>query len=259
MNNRINRFRMKEPRLKIKKSWLYFFCFCAIILCVVNTVFLIKNWQNLEIRLDDTSNIILTIIGVLFAFTAINIYSLFNTNIDAEKERVDVLADEYDNLLNVVNLQYPLSTNIVRFQMVIHSLSASEAINSQFLDWVQKATELAKEFIPSLDGIRRSKMLDSEAVFKEFLFDINIVVRDANYLMSEKAKVVSKDSFYGSDTGLKKDVISSVNDLIQALKDFEDHEFFPQNQAIYPDKKEPVSILDGIKSYLRKGYNSFKR
>ena len=55
-------------------------------LCTINIVFLIANWGELHVNIDSATNILLTIIGFLFAFAGINIYSIFNTNIESEKK-----------------------------------------------------------------------------------------------------------------------------------------------------------------------------
>ena len=57
--------------------------FFSITLCIVNIIFFIYNWQDWTISLENETNILLTIIGFLFAFAGINIHSIFNTNIEA--------------------------------------------------------------------------------------------------------------------------------------------------------------------------------
>ena len=69
-----------------------------VILCLSNAVFLLKHLLDFEIDVHDMGNVMLTIIGFLFAFAAINIYSIFNTNVDEEKGRIVQLTQEYELL-----------------------------------------------------------------------------------------------------------------------------------------------------------------
>ena len=64
----------------------FFYHFVMVCLCTINIVFLIVNWCELHVNIDSATNILLTIIGFLFAFAGINLYSIFNTNIESGKE-----------------------------------------------------------------------------------------------------------------------------------------------------------------------------
>ena len=46
------------------KSW-FFFHFFMLALCVINILFFICNWADLRLQINDTTNILLTIIGSL--------------------------------------------------------------------------------------------------------------------------------------------------------------------------------------------------
>lgn len=74
--------------IKVEENFgMDFFPSNEVALCITNIVFFIYNWGDLRLQINDTTNILLTIIGFLFAFAGINIYSIFNTNIETEKAK----------------------------------------------------------------------------------------------------------------------------------------------------------------------------
>lgn len=229
------------------KRWLYFFFFSAAVLCLANTVFLIRHIADFKIDVHDSGNIMLTIIGFLFAFAAINIYSIFNTNVDVERERINELTNGYERLLEEDRKMLGLTKDIVRFQMVIHSISATEEVNGQFLEWLEKATSMSKDFISSLNVIHDSFPDD----FNSFHSDVLMVVRDGLYLMEEKNKEIELDRFWGyRDKSIKATGIREMKELIKALEDFDDYDFA---------NKRPFSAIPSSAQYAMKPDKTMQR
>lgn len=83
-------------KINLKDICFYF----LIILAVINSIFLIVNLitQDWVLRLDLYS-VLLALLGLLFTFTAINIYSIFNTNVNTEKENLEKLKNDYEDTL----------------------------------------------------------------------------------------------------------------------------------------------------------------
>ena len=81
----------KTKKYSRKRSfWKYTYYITMTILAIVNSVFLICNWYSLSLQLSNES-LLLSVVGFFFAFAGINIYSIFNTNIDSEKNALHEL------------------------------------------------------------------------------------------------------------------------------------------------------------------------
>ena len=73
------------------------------ILALTNSVFLLYNLnKGWKIDINQTS-LLLTVIGILFAFGGIYVYSVFNANVDAEKKAINDLQERYNKELEQAN------------------------------------------------------------------------------------------------------------------------------------------------------------
>ena len=99
------------------KRW-FFFQFFMVALCTINIIFFICNWGDLRLQINDTTNILLTIIGFLFAFAGINIYSIFNTNIETEKAKMIELQKEYSHQMETAILKCLFMTRFINFNFI---------------------------------------------------------------------------------------------------------------------------------------------
>ena len=127
----------KEHRKSLVAWFLYHFCIA--VLCITNTVFLIYNWSDLELNFSDMTNVLLTITGFLFAFAGINIYSIFNTNIEAEKQRLEEIREEYACKMKNEMSYLKFSSDIQKLQMYCQLIFSTGENNSQVLEWVEQA------------------------------------------------------------------------------------------------------------------------
>lgn len=74
-----------------------------VVLLICFTFFNLWLWVNGGVNIDKTNdatyiNVIIAITGFLAAFSAISIYSIFNTNIDREKNNLEILTIDVKNL-----------------------------------------------------------------------------------------------------------------------------------------------------------------
>lgn len=218
--------------MKVKKRWLYFYHFCVIILCLTNSVFLVVNFSDLKIDVHDTSNIMLTVIGFLFAFAAINIYSIFNTNVDKEKENIIDMTHKYEILLDEDRTKMGLTSEMVRLQMIIHSISATQEINSQFLEWIDMANNLASSFVSKLNKIHDNYPKET---FDFFYSEMTMVVRNGTYMIEEKLKDIDNDNFWKNHhASIKNTTVKDLSELVNVLQDFEKYDF--ENKKPYVDQ-----------------------
>ena len=102
--------------------WIYHLSMIGVV--VINFIFLLFNWYNLQIELSETT-LILTFVGFLFAFAGINIYSIFNTNIEEEKKRLNDVynqyKDEISETLSLLNYSKKLISYYQFSQMIVTS------------------------------------------------------------------------------------------------------------------------------------------
>lgn len=234
---------------RMKRRCKYFWIFCMVILCLSNAVFLLKHLLDFEIDVHDMGNVMLTIIGFLFAFAAINIYSIFNTNVDEEKGRIVQLTQEYELLLKKDRIQTGLTKDMVRFQMVVHSISATKKMNSQFMEWIKLATDMTQEFIQNLNIIHDTMTKDT---FDNFLSDVTMIIRDGRYHMDEKLLELDADSFKGTtDKNVVGIAATDLQCLIKNLEDFENYDF--DNKCLFstdPCEEETIKVCDKMKQVV---------
>ncbi|MBE6311514.1 MAG: hypothetical protein E7080_10785 [Bacteroidales bacterium] len=99
---------------RIKIYMKYSFYISMSILAIINSLFFIVNWKNWEINISNEA-ILLSVVGFFFAFAGINIYSIFNTNIENEKRILNDLIKKYDNELSI-------SSSGLKFPQKIHGV-----------------------------------------------------------------------------------------------------------------------------------------
>ena len=237
--------------MKPKEHWQYFYHFFVIILCIVNSVFLIVNIHNWQINIDSGS-LILTFIGFMLAFSAINTYSTFNAYIDTEKKRINELADEFEIQLRKDRKQIGFTRDVVRFQMLINSISASKSLNPQFVEWINMASNLAKSLLESLCDINESFSKDT---FEWFYSDAIMNIRLGRYLLDSKLKDMQDDLFWGEKgVYIKPTVEEAINNLIQEMDNLDNYDFstgrpYPQ----LPREIKPIaSSRRGFKKRIEK-------
>ena len=95
----------------------YSFYISMSILAITNSLCFIVNWKNWEINISNEA-ILLSVDGFFFAFAGINIYSIFNTNIENEKKMLNDIIKKYDAELR-------LSSSGLKFPQNIHNVYQS--------------------------------------------------------------------------------------------------------------------------------------
>lgn len=135
----------------------FFYHFVMVCLCTINIVFLIANWGELHVNIDSATNILLTIIGFLFAFAGINIYSIFNTNIESEKQKLIELQDIYkaQTLTNIELMKFSASIN--KLQLYSQLIFSSRKMNSQILEWASIVADTINSIRLYLEEIKQKE------------------------------------------------------------------------------------------------------
>lgn len=217
--------------MKVKKQWRYSFYICAIILMLTNTVFLFVNIYDWQIIVSE-STILLSVIGCLFAFAAINIYSIFNTNVDTQKEEIVEIKDKYNSLLNkyesfynIERRQLDIRIIIVRFQTTILAISSTEKMNSQFLEWLDMASNQVGSFVSLFKDLRHSGV--SKDTFDSLYCELAIVVNNSIHLLDSQNTIISQDDFWEDHKfeSTKQTALNEIGIIRNKMKDFLNYDF----------------------------------
>lgn len=238
------------------KSW-FFFHFFMLALCVINILFFICNWADLRLQINDTTNILLTIIGFLFAFAGINIYSIFNTNFESEKAKMIELQNKY-------SMQMELTIHKMKFYDSIHQLQLYSQLifnltktNSQIFEWVDKVKMLCTVIQKFVED---SKKRDTVDTFESDKDNLVALYRGLKYQQkSFLNKIVNSQSvfFQGMDSKNQKALVENISTMLNAI-DFLDED----------DNLEDYGLVEQgncnrISSFLKKCRNTvmifFKR
>lgn len=212
------------------KYW-FFFHFFMLALCVINILFFICNWADLRLQINDTADILLTIIGFLFAFAGINIYSIFNTNIESEKAKMIELQNKY-------SMQMELTIHKMKFYDSIHQLQLYSQLifnltktNSQIFEWVDKVKMLCtviQEFV------EESKKRDTVETFESDNDNLIALYRGLKYQQkSFLNRIVNSpsDFFQGMDSENQDALVDNISNMLAAIdfldqdENLEDYDF----------------------------------
>lgn len=213
----------KRQTSEKKNRRCFFGHICATILVLSNSVFLIWNINDLQINVDE-STILLSVIGFLFAFAAINIYSIFNTRVDKEKEELNDLIDQYESLLENDKRQLDITIIIVRFQTTILAISSTEKMNAQFLEWLDMAKNQVDGFIRLFNDFHDNVSKES---FDSVYCELAIIVNNSTHLLESMRGTVSQNDFW-KDRRLestKQMAIKNLEDICNKMNDFLNWDF----------------------------------
>lgn len=163
----------KDNTNHIKSILWYAYQFVMIILCIIFIViFLGAKAQIIITELNNLTTLLLVVIGFLFAFAGINIYSIFNTNIDEEKDRLKKLQNEYSDQLLFTKEQLDYSKELIKYYQTCQMIIDSKEFNAQIYDWVFSCSRQVDEFSIYLGRLFKEKHEKQYVSFKRDLLDI---------------------------------------------------------------------------------------
>lgn len=205
-----------------RRPVVMWFCyhFFMVVLCCINILFFIINWTDLSLCINDVTNILLTIIGFLFAFAGINIYSIFNTNIEAEKERLIEIREKYSQIMDITLEEMTFSANTTKLQLYGQLIFTSKKNNSQLLEWIQNTTQIINEIEVTLEKYKTKGSLTHYLQRKN---DLIAVSRSLGYLANNFLNEVSKTGtsyFNGLDNNNKEYIIKEIEKLKTRIEEF---------------------------------------
>ena len=122
------------------------------ILATVNTAFLVCNWKDLTINLTNES-LLLSVVGFFFAFAGINIYSIFNTNIESEKSALRELQRKYDGELKLSSQMLQFPQELIMIWHTSQYIASANVIQNKSFDWLKdlkKRMKSQRDFVQNL-------------------------------------------------------------------------------------------------------------
>ncbi len=215
-----------ESNNRFKRVVWYITQMFLIILACTNTIFLVHNIDDFRINLSP-DNMILTAVGFFFAFAGINIYSIFNTNIEEEKKRLTDLSESYEKTLNGYKENIDLYKNIseysrrlIKFHQFSLLISSSKKFNSQiYSNWLPQFNNFLKEYHRFLLDLH-SKLGNTD-LFTEIRSDFTDICRGSFYSFSYFRKFIenNKNNYFINVQEI--DVNAFIKKLDSTIKELE--------------------------------------
>ena len=220
----------KNNHSRFKSICLYFVVFFAIVVCCIIVALILANRVKYGLILERTPTLILTIIGFLFAFAGINIYSIFNTNIDEEKNQLKALQKTYKDELEFTKTQWDYSIMMLRFHQTSQLVTNSKSYNFQLIDWLislDKDLNGFSDYLISLyKNYHEEQFYSFRRDFKHISRGVGIQLNSLYERITDSESTFFKDS-NGNDINNedKQNCINRLNDLIMRVESIEDEDF----------------------------------
>lgn len=224
-------------------TFVWYFCLIVLTLMAgMNIAFFIVNFQDLTITIDDTA-IYITFVGFLFAFAGINIYSIFNTNIEEEKKRLFDLNEQYKAEIERTICLLDYSKKHIKYYQLSQMLAGSSRFNAQVSDWLSEFDELAtssSEFLYQLSQVDNDEYQEMSGDF----YDIN---RSVHYLLKEFQERITKanSTFFNEvENSLKKEFLDQLDSIVKTVNEYQTKDF-----SIVEEQETPqeMTVKDGLK------------
>ena len=143
----------KNKDNRLLKIIRYFCLFSVLIVCGIIVALVFANREKVGISLDQTGTLIFTVIGFLFAFAGINIYSIFNTNIDEKKNQLKILQGKYEKELIFTKKQWDFSKKLIEYYLKCQMVIDSQSFNRKDYDWLTSINKYIDEFTKYLTNL----------------------------------------------------------------------------------------------------------
>lgn len=202
-----------------RRSVIFWFAyhFFTVGLCITNIVFFVCNCNDLTISLSNETNILLTIIGFLFAFAGINIYSIFNTNIEAEKARLVEMKNQYAETMESSLRSINFASDMSKLQLYAQMTYSLKTSNSQLLEWLDQISNTISRI---KDSLEKARLSESNADFCAMSNDVTALARGLGYMSSTFVEYIesNEDLFFDRlDIGNRNYVKNKIAAVYQEI------------------------------------------
>lgn len=230
--------------------WKYTYYITMTILAVVNTVFLLCNWQDLTINLNNES-ILLSVVGFFFAFAGINIYSIFNTNIDSEKSTLQELQRKYDGELKLSSRMLQFPQELIMIWHVSQYLSTAKVIQSKSFDWLRDLKKRMKNQRDFVLGLRDHYQIETHERYRD---DLANLAQGVLMVMEQHKESISRNNdFFRPLQSNKNNYISILNDVIRFVEETITYDYEPELPEV------ELNLWGKVKKVCSYAWKTFKR
>lgn len=223
--------------------------FLMVTLCIVNLMFFLCNFCELEFDPNDSTNMLITFVGFLFAFAGINIYSIFNTNIEEEKQRLVEVSDLYNKKIEESKKEIEFTTFLVELNVLNQQILATKRYNNQLAEWIIKATKILnkeKTFIKERNKTQHGNEMNP------YLQSIADVTRGMKYSLELVRPQIETEGFFSNqEKSMKPQIQRDIESLSSLLNSFINGSAFDDNPEVNPQSQAKttsfLSMLNNIK------------
>lgn len=243
---------MSEMKIFSRKRafWKYAYNISMTILAVVNTVFLLCNWCDLTINLNNES-ILLSVVGFFFAFAGINIYSIFNTNIDSEKSALQELQRKYDGELRLSSQMLQFPQELIMIWHTSQYISTAKVIQSKSFDWLRDLKKRMKNQRDFVLGLRDHYQIDIHERYRDDL--ANLAQGVLMVIKQHKESITCNNDFFKPIPSNKDTYISILDDVIQFVEETKTYDYEPELPEV------ELNLWGKVKKVYNYAVKSFRR
>ena len=253
------KFRSRPKRLRNIIKYSAIMSLAA--LAITNIVFFIYNRQNLKLNVDAIT-VLLSVVGIILTFGAIYTYSVFYTNVDDEKEKLNNLGINYKNTLeqyifklNQANKLFDYSQKLIKFHQLSLLICLSQKFNSQSLEWLAEFKKIIDEYTIFLEELFSDS--DNANVAYKMQGNFTDICRGSFYSFeSYKLYIEENSSSFFKDVNNSEDQVSykrKIDLIIKTLNDLRVKDFSKKEEELGVEGENPeheISIGQAFKNLL---------
>ena len=241
----------KGTHFNRKKVFLkYTFYITMSILAAVNTAFLVCNWKDLTINLNNES-LLLSVVGFFFAFAGINIYSIFNTNIESEKSALRELQRKYDGELKLSSQMLQFPQELIMIWHTSQYIASANVIQNKSFDWLK---DLKKRMKNQRDFVQNLRDHFQTEVHDRYRDDLANLAKGVLMVMEQHQTTINGNEGFFSPLASNKDTYNTLlSDVIHFLDETITYEYEPELPHV------ELGVWGKTKQIYRYALKTFKR
>lgn len=233
-----------------KAFWKYTFYITMSILAIVNTAFLICNWQDLTPNLNNES-LLLSVVGFFFAFAGINIYSIFNTNIESEKAALRDLKKKYDGELRLSSQMLQFPQELIMIWHTAQYIVTAKVFQSKAFDWIGDLKKRMKGQRDFVQGLRDHYQAEAHARYRD---DLANLAKGVQMVMEQHRKTINSDETFFAPIPENKDNYNTrLDDVIKFIDETVTYDYEPELPEV------ELGFWDKAKKVYGYAVRTFKR
>lgn len=193
----------------------------------------------------DISNeaITLSFVGFLFAFAGINIYSIFNTNIEAEKDRLNTLADSFESRLELSSRLMETPNNMMMTYQLTMYVASTEAFQMSLYGWMD---EITQNLCSIRDIIQTLKDNKQEKLFEHSREELSKLAEGMSIILSQHKKKVVYSNYFDKVPTEADHYKERMEELLKFVDDLKYYEYDSSEN----NTKTKKTFLEKIKSMI---------